>query len=60
MRKPCIKTATALVVLNLIAVFYLNFSQNLNLTAQFLVLPWLAIQSLFVLSIIRSNSGETQ
>jgi hypothetical protein len=60
MRKPCIKSATVLVTLNLIAVFYLNFSQDLNFPAQFLVLPWLVIQSLFVLSIINSNSGENQ
>jgi len=58
MKKLCVKSATILVVINLIAIFYLNFSQDLNLTAQFLVLPWLAIQSLFVLSITHSNKGD--
>jgi len=58
MKKLCVKSATILVAINLIAIFYLNFSQDLNLTAQFLVLPWLVIQSLFVLSITYSNQGD--
>jgi len=60
MKKLCVKSATLLVAINLVAIFYLNFTQDLSLTAQFLVLPWLVIQSLFVLSITNSNPGEHQ
>jgi len=59
MNKICIKTATMLVVINLAVIFYLNFTSELTFAGQFLVLPWLAIQSLFVLSMANGCQGES-
>lgn len=53
-----IKTAVILAVLNLVAVFYINFSAELTLAAQFLVLPWLALQSLVMISMTKHHHGE--
>ncbi len=59
MNKICAKTAFVLVLINLVAIFYLNFAIESNFVAQFVALPWLAIQSIFVLSITSSQQGNS-
>ncbi len=59
MNKICKKTAALLALINFIALFYLNFAIELPLLAQFVVLPWLAIQSLIIISITNKNSNIT-
>jgi len=58
MKRICLKTAAVVVLVNLAAIFYLNFSNDLTLATQFLALPWLMIQSLLVLSFANSCEGE--
>jgi len=60
MNKLCFNTAIVLVIINFAALFYLNYSSELNLTSQFFVLPWLAIQSIFVLSVTSTRHGEQE
>jgi len=60
MNKLCFKTAIALVIINLSALFYLNVSSELNLTSQFLVLPWLVIQSIFMLSLTANRHADEE
>ena len=59
MNKIYKKTAALLALINFIALFYLNFAIELPLLAQFVVLPWLAIQSLIIISITNKNSNIT-
>jgi|GEM_PF-4467465 len=58
MNNICFKTAAMVVLVNLAAIFYLNFTVELTFAGQFLALPWLAIQSLLVLSFANSPQGE--
>lgn len=45
------RTAIILALINLVAIFYLNFTIEISVVAQFVILPWLALQSLLFFSL---------
>ena len=55
----CKRTVAILALINIIAVFYLNFTIELSVVAHFVVLPWLALQSLLMFSIVKSQNTNS-